>query len=237
MHTFLRLPVSAFLFILMGAVVIACDSQSPVQEVEREALVLDVRVHLLESAESDGVTTTLSETEVADVFEAVNEVWDQAAIVWRIESIVRAEASDPGPFQRFLDGVDAPSIEAIAGIIPRNELLDDYWDVFLIRDLGGLAGGIYFPSIPAVLQPELDPLGARGLDGGLARILAHELGHALSLPHVPCTADGNLMAPGCFSGDRSRLGEEQIEAARRQAGEGPYSAGVPVYTAESGSGG
>lgn len=52
------------------------------------------------------------------------------------------------------------------------------------------------------------------------RILAHELGHSLTLPHVSCTPAGNLMSPGCAGSDRARLTAGQIERARAQAATG-----------------
>ena len=108
-------------------------------------------------------------------------------------------------------------------MLPRQNLLTGEWDVFLAHSFGGITGGLYFPDIPAALSAELDPEGRRELTRATARILAHELGHSLSLPHVPCTTAGNLMSPGCEAADRTRLTEAQVEAARRQAEAGrPY---------------
>jgi hypothetical protein len=64
---------------------------------------------------------------------------------------------------------------------------------------------------------EFDPTGARDLVVSGPRILAHELGHSISLEHGPCTTVGNLMAPGCTTGERTRLTEDQITFALRQA--------------------
>ena len=82
--------------------------------------------------------------------------------------------------------------------------------------IGGIAGGVYLSGVPAVIIAEFDPSGARDLVGSGPRILAHELGHSLGLVHVPCTAEGNLMAPGCSAGLRTHLTEDQIATARTQ---------------------
>lgn len=207
-----------------------CGDGSPV-EAEDQTITLDVRVHLLESAQSAALTTTLTGAELELLFERVNEIWSQAGIEWRVASVVREQAQDPELFEQMLRGEAPRNTGAIATVIPRDDLTGGDWDVFFIRELFGGTGGVYFPGIPAVLQAEVDPTGSRGLEGGLPRILAHELGHSLSLQHVPCTAEGNLMAAGCPSGDRTRLTSSQIEAARALARtERPYRAGEPKFS-------
>jgi len=196
------------------------DGPSRIVDPEQGTFALEVRVHLLSSAFAP-LATTLTDSEVRSIFDRTNELWSPAAIEWRIESIIREEAAGEEGFAAALLG--QAGFDAIAGVVPRERLSEGEWDVYLIRDLGGIAGGIYFPDIPAVLGAELDPSGQRDLTGSIGRILAHELGHSLSLHHVPCTAAGNLMAPGCPSKDRTRLTASQIEAARAQASTGnPY---------------
>lgn len=214
---------------LLFPLVAACESSGATAPQEPDTLVLDVRVHLLTSPDSEALTTTFSEEEVIPLFQEVNRVWDQAGIEWSVEEVVAVEARNGEEFEAIIRGDAPPDARVFQGAIPADRLSGEAWNVFLIRDLGGFAGGIYFPGLPAVLQPELDPFGVRGVDGALVRILAHELGHALSLPHVPCTGSGNLMAPGCAAGDRTRLAPEQIEAARAQAASGPYQGGAPTF--------
>ena len=205
-----------FILLVSFFFLLSCASSSNEDDIQ-EVLTLDVRVHLLESPESPGLTTTLDEDDVRAVFDGVNEIWEQAAIVWNIESIITETAFNGANFERVLRNEIPGTFEIVSSVIPRANLTNGRWDVFLIRDLGGGVGGLYFPGIPAVLQPEIDPNGISGLEGGLVRILSHELGHSLSLQHVACTSQGNLLAPGCVQGVRTRLTEGQIEAARRQA--------------------
>jgi len=215
------LTISALIFVSCG------DDSGPAEIVapHRSVIALRVRVHLL-SSEFPPLSTELTEDEVATVFGRVNAIWQQALIRWEIESIVREDALNSDAFAAILRGELPISDDLIASVLPRENLLSGDWDVFLILSLGGIAGGIYFPGIPAALSAELDPDGQRKLTGATARILAHELGHSLSLQHVPCTATGNLMSPGCPAADRRKLTESQVEAARQQALAGhPYGGG------------
>jgi hypothetical protein len=172
---------------------------------DSERITLSVRVHLL-SSDFAPLNTTLTDDEVGVVFARVNEVWQQAEITWDIESIVREEALNADGFALVLAGQLPASTLDVASILPLGRLLSGKWNVFLIQDLGGI-----------------DLRGQRRRDAReveAARILAHELGHSLSLAHVPCTPEGNLMAAGCDSQDRTRLTATQAQAARQQAGRG-----------------
>lgn len=222
----LRALLLATLALALAALGGGCDEDGTAGPAP-ETLVLDVRVHLLQSSASESLTTTLSEDEIRRLFDRVDAVWDQAGIQWRIESFILEPAPNGAEFEAFLRG-EAPAGFDLASVIPRQNLTEGRWDVFFIRVLGAGSGGIYFPGIPAVLQPEVDPFGVRGLEGALTRILAHELGHSLGLGHVPCPPEGNLMAPNCPAPDRTRLRQDQITAARAQARSGPFREGDPI---------
>ncbi|NIM51472.1 MAG: hypothetical protein GTN78_04360 [Gemmatimonadales bacterium] len=182
-----------------------------------------VRTHLLEHPENSSLNTFLSTTEVQVVFDGANAVWVQASINLTIESVVREQARDSEEFDRALRGEVGFTTGAVASVLPRTHVLPDGWNVFFVHDLGGFVLGIYVAEVPAVVCAELDRTGQRDLGGSVAHTLAHELGHSFGLFHAPCTPEGNLMAPGCSEGDRTRLTESQIEVARAQVRYGrPY---------------
>lgn len=175
---------------------------------------LPLRMHLLTSRLTP-VHSTLDNVAVRALVDRVNEIWRQAEIVWEIESIHREFAQSEDQVEQVLLAGRSFSTAVISAILPRDRLFEEGWDAFILHDLvsAGAAPGVYLAVIPAVVSSEVDPAGLN--DPG--RILAHELGHSLTLLHVECPAAGNLMAPGCDSGDRLRLTAEQIAQARTHA--------------------
>ncbi len=180
-----------------------------------EVFTLEVRVHVLESTFAP-LNANLSDGEVASLFDEVNAIWSQAGIQWAVGDIVREPARNAETYEAILAGGVLPTTQTLSTILPLDNLTNGAWDVFFVGTLGGLAGGIYMPGIPAVLGAEFDPTGNRDLTQSGPRILAHELGHSLGMGHVPCTSAGNLMAPNCPRGVRTRLTAEQITATRVQ---------------------
>ncbi len=194
----------------------ACsDSAGPTDQ--PEAIELAVRLQLVQSDELEALNARLSDAEVGELMTAVNETWAQAGIVWGLESIVREDARNESLFRRALTDPTVNPISVLTSVLTPENLRRDIWNVFMIRDFGGRLGGVYLPSEKVVVSTEIDPLGQRDIDGGMARILAHELGHSLGLIHVPCTAQGNLMATGCTLGSRTFLDATQITRVRVQA--------------------
>jgi hypothetical protein len=171
----------------------------------------------LQSNDFEPLNASLTDAELATLFDGVNAVWAQAGIRWSLQSVVREPAQGGGAYVRVIRGEIPPSSDIMLSIVPHDELLPGEWNIVILKDLGELAGGIYFPDAQVVFFAEFGPLGAQEPTGSGPRILAHELGHSLALPHVACTIEGNLMAPSCQSQDRTRLTSAQIQTARRQA--------------------
>jgi len=216
-------PVRRKLIPMFGATVaaaaVACGSDAgPAAPAEPlETLRLPVRVHVLSSRLAP-LDVRLSDAEVGALVDRANQVWAQADIVWDLESIVREPAESEDQFEQALLGTIPFTADLLAQTLPQGQRLPGGWDAFLVRDLTAAIGapGIYISASRAAISSEIDPAGID--DPG--RILAHELGHSLTLQHVACTAAGNLMAPNCSSQDRTRLTAPQIQAARAQAEEG-----------------
>lgn len=184
---------------------------------EPEEIALSVRIHLLQSNEFEPLNASLTDAELAALFNGVNDVWAQAGIRWNLRSVDREPAQGGDAYVRVIRGEIPPSSDLMLAIVPSDDLLPGDWNVVILKDLGDLAGGIYFPDAQVVFFAEFGPLGAQEPEGSGPRILAHELGHSLGLPHVACTPQGNLMAPGCQAQDRTRLTSTQIQTARRLA--------------------
>lgn len=71
----------------MLTALIAVTPHSGQGQAAEPVLQLPVRAHLLNSAESQALTTTWTETDVATLLGVVNEVWAQAGIEWVLESV------------------------------------------------------------------------------------------------------------------------------------------------------
>jgi len=202
-----------------------------------EELVLPVRVHLLSAEVAEELNAASTEEEIRQRFVAVNEIWKQAGIRWEIESIVSETAANQDAYARWIELDDRRDQRkrrpVMMGLLSPEHRLRDGWNVYVIRRFPVPASGVYFPELGSVLDTELGPRGETH-----ATILAHELGHALSLAHTrgvaknvmraggrrPTTAAGG--EPPSESEDPppprdpaqfTELTDEQITAARAQA--------------------
>jgi len=181
-------------------------------------IVLPVRFHLLHSATSSALSTTRTESDVRTLLTVANQVWAPAGIRWELESVRPAEALAAAVFDSVLARQLEPNLPRLLAPIPRGAILQPGWNVFLIRDFGHIAGGMFNPAISGVVLAE------RGFGYELTpeyrggRTLAHELGHSLGLGHVPCDSTRSVMANACSRPDTpSTLTEEQVAHARAQA--------------------
>ncbi len=142
------------------------DSAGPTDQ--PDAIELAVRVHLVHSEELDALNVRLSDAEVTELMTAVNETWVQAGIIWSVESIVREDARNESLFRRALTDPTKSPLSVLTSVLTLENLRPDIWNVFMIRDFGGALGGVYLGIERVVVSTEIDPLGQRDLDGGMA---------------------------------------------------------------------
>jgi len=191
-------------------------SDEPGAAGEREVIRLPVRVHRFQSDKERMLNCSLTDAEIREQFEAVNETWAQAKISWEIESIVDTVAQAPDAFAEAIKNPRGRLAAALVGNFSRENLLKDGFNVVVGEDYGRSIGGVFIPTADGVVFYAKH--GPKGLQ--TPAVLAHELGHALGLPHTIFEKDNNLMMGSGASRVPTRvkpITDSQIQIARHYA--------------------
>ena len=186
--------------------------------------------------------TAHTDAEIRQFFEQANIVWRQARVRFELVDLVREAYTHPiaDPALRGSCAVDQGEFTFLLSRCPYPDVVNAYF----FRDFAG--------SGEAGFGVSVENGAASGLPGGLAvadrasgtfggvpidvtlnaaqsaEVLAHELGHYLSLEHVddtPANAD-RLMLPTTATGANRSLIQAEIDRAR--ASQGASSACVPL---------
>lgn len=176
----------------LGALTALAALTGALQAEELPPLTVPVRVHLMQSEQEPAMNTTLTAADVTRIFAKVNKVWAQAGICFAVES------------------AGTTRMTAAGGAMPRERLLQGGLNVSYVKDME--ENGFWSGKLAVVKDTAWLKKVPGGLDEPLPRVTAHELGHALGLPHRQDVT--NLMASGTtgFS-----LNESEIATARAGA--------------------
>lgn len=191
-------------------------------------LIIPLRVHILRSDDWPEVNCDLSDDDIARILKKVNGIWHPAGIHFDLESIVREPAAT-NPRYRLARELarSAPTEDAEADpnlrrvprlpntlfrlIRPESSRAFDGLHVYYVHDFD--VNGVYMGSDFAFVK---ETAALRSVEGGidepLPRVTAHELGHALDLPHRQDQT--NLLASGT---NGTGLSADEITRARRRA--------------------
>jgi hypothetical protein len=167
-------------------------------------LTIPVRIHLVASAGEAALATTLTPDDARRILGKVNTIWAQAGIALATESISVTTALDQPASAK--DGSDRWVVAAL----PRERLLQGGLNVFYVKEVG--PNGFYADGLIVVKDTARLGEVPGGLDEPLPRVTAHEIGHALGLPHRQDLV--NLMASGK---NGFLLNEAEIAIARATA--------------------
>lgn len=183
-----------------------------------------IRFHLLRS-EILNLNATFSESDISTLVADAQQLWDQACIRLVVETVIEnpLTAMQEMDYNQRKDEVEASGFrQLMLNAMPRNNLLRPGWNVMVFRAFERFSSGVYFSEIPSVLFAERLPAAA-GSTPNPAIILAHEIGHALSLRHY----EGEDVAQNLMNVDIMQnqmtgiyLTPNQIEQARASAQSG-----------------
>jgi len=178
-----RLPLLA-LWLTLGSAAAIATAAGRAEEDGDPPLVLQVHLFVLESRISQ-FHAKASDVELKRMFARANDIWAPAGISWELTEISRERLVEEHRLLDVARGSRAFTGELFVDLLPRHQARTGHWHVYLANDLTAVIGapGIYLSHVPAVLVSEVDPA---GLDDP-GRILAHELGHSLTLEHRRCS--------------------------------------------------
>jgi len=174
-------------------------------------LVIPLRVHVLTATDLPEVACNLADADIKRVVAKVNAVWHKAGIHWALDPIVREAAARQDQFKAARKDDAEDPLLSLKILVPDESRSDAGVDVYYIHQFG--MNGVYLGDRVAFVQEmaELRPVEG-GIDEPLPRVTAHELGHALGLPHRQDRT--NLLASGTTG---TTLNEAEVARARARA--------------------
>ncbi len=191
--------------LLMGLLVLLLQSGGQLKASEPVFLV-PLRVHLLSSETSDWARCRLSPGQASAMVTGANQIWASSGIRFEVERTLQEPAREAGP--------RPPSKRGLLELIPRSSFLDSAFNIYVLHEMEG--NGIILPHgrLPVVFIKDSARLRTvpEGVSNPLARVLAHELGHALGLSHRQNVY--NLMASGTTG---ASLNQQETDTARINA--------------------
>ena len=186
-----------------------------------EFVVIPLRVHVLSSSDLPDVNCGLTDADIRRVVGKVNGIWHQAGVHFGLELLVREPAARQERFKRTLEADPGDKLGVFRMLAPEGSKSGEGMDVYYIHKFP--VNGVYLGDRVAFVQEtaRLRPVPG-GIDEPLPRVTAHELGHALGLPHRQDRT--NLLASG---NNGTTLNEAEVTRAREKALSTPGALPVP----------
>ena len=182
-------------------------------------VVIPLRAHVLSATDLPAIECHLTDADVERIVGKVNVIWHKAGIHWAIGPVVREPAARQDRFRAAQEAGDALGLYRL--LAPDESKADEGVDVYFIHAFP--ANGVFLGNRTAFIQEtaRLRPVPG-GIDEPLPRVTAHELGHALGLPHRQDRT--NLLASGTSG---TILNRAEVDRARERAERFPGAATVP----------
>ena len=176
-----------------------------------EFVVIPLRVHVLSSTDLPQLDCGLTDADLRRVVGKVNGIWHQAGVHFGLEPIVREPAARQGRYKAAIDAEAADELSLLRLLAPGGSRSVEGVDVYYIREFA--VNGVYLGNRMAFVQEtaRLRPVPG-GIDEPLPRVTAHELGHALGLPHRQDRT--NLLASGTTG---TTLNQAEVDRSREKA--------------------
>jgi len=212
----LRRPAAAAAVFV--ALAVAPSSRGADAFAAHEYLLLPIRVHLVRARSLPELNCSLEPNDGRRILGRVNEVWRQAGLQFFAESILAEDAVN----QELYRGLGENRTEAHLRLIrPRATLSDRMFHLYLIREMhpNGVCLRASYELLFVKQTARLRPVPG-GIDEHLPRVCAHEIGHALDLPHRQAIT--NLMASGTTG---TALIDLEVAVARSAAARFPFRLG------------
>jgi hypothetical protein len=176
-----------------------------------EFLVIPLRVHILTATDLPEIDCRLTAADIDRIVGKVNRIWHIAGIHFGLESVVREPAARQERFRQTRDQSGSAPLGLFRILRPDASRSFDGLHVYYLHRFP--VNGVYLGEDFALVQ---ETARLRAVEGGIdepvPRVTAHELGHALGLPHRQDRT--NLLASGTTG---TRLNADEVARAHARA--------------------